>query len=98
MATKFETIEVDLPQDIIFAMRGLKKREQIKGKLKKALAIILFQEKSISLGKASELAEMNMVRFTELLTEYGIPSYEYNEEDFKKDQKMITEYKKSIKK
>ncbi len=98
MATKFERIEVDLPQDIIFAMRGLKKREQIKGKLKKALAIILFQEKSISLGKAAELAEMNMVRFIELLTEYGISTYEYTEADFRKDKQIITEYKKSIKK
>ena len=81
MATKFEKIEVDLPQDIIFAMRGLK-RDHIKEKLKKALAIILFQEGSISLGKAAELAEMNIVRFTELLTEHGIPSYEYTDEDF----------------
>ena len=39
---------------------------------------------------------MNIVRFTELLTEHGIPSYEYTDEDFEEDQQIITEYKKLI--
>jgi len=89
MATKFERIEIELPQDIMFAMRGLQKAEDIKRKLKIALAIVLLQEKTISLGKATELAEMSRVRFIELLKKYGIPAYEYREKDFEKDQQMI---------
>jgi predicted HTH domain antitoxin len=74
--TKTERIEIDLPQDIIFAMRGLEKPEEIKKKLKMALAILLFQERSISLGKATELAEMSRVRFMAVLKQHGISAYE----------------------
>ena len=65
--TKTELIEIELPRDIIFAMKGLRKPEEVKKKLKIALAILLFQEGSISLGKATELAEMSRVRFIDFL-------------------------------
>lgn len=94
MATQFEHIELELPQDIIFAMRRLRKTEDIKKKLKIALAIVLFKDKSISLGKAAELAEMSRVRFIELLKEYDIFAYEYTEKEFEKDKQVIAEYRK----
>jgi len=80
--TKMERIEISLPQDIIFAMRGLEKPEGVKKKLKIALAILLFQEGPISLGEATELTEMSRVRFMEVLNEYGIPAYKYGEKSF----------------
>ena len=93
MGIKSEKIEIDLPQDIIFVMRGLEKPEDVKRKMKMALAILLFQEKSISLGKASELADVSRVRFMEALKEHGLPSYEYSEKDFKRDQEAIVKYR-----
>ncbi len=99
MATnKTERIEIDLPEDIIFAMRGLEKPEEVKKKLKIALAILLFQEKSISLGKATELSELSRVRFIEVLKEHGRPAYEYAEKDFERDQQVIARYRKGVKK
>jgi predicted HTH domain antitoxin len=99
MATsKTERIEIDLPEDIIFAMRGLEKPEEVKKKLKIALAILLFQERSISLGKATELSEMSRVRFMEVLKEHGIPAYEYVEKDFEKDQQMMVKYRETLEK
>lgn len=99
MATsKTERIEIDLPEDIIFAMRGLEKPEEVKKKLKIALAILLFQERSISLGKATELSEMSRVRFMEVLKEHGIPAYEYAEKDFEKDQQMMVKYRETLEK
>src|SRR3972149_54916 len=99
MATsKTERIEIDLPEDIIFAMRGLEKPEEVKKKLKIALAILLFQEKSISLGKATELSELSRVRFMEVLKEHGIPAYVYGEKDFERDQKVIAKYRRGVKK
>ena len=94
MTTKLTTIDIELPQDIIFAMRGHKKSGDIKKKLKTSLAIILFQEGSISLGKAAELAEMSRVKFIELLKEYDLPAYGYTEEDFEKDRQAIAKYLK----
>lgn len=96
--TKTERIEIDLPQDIIFAMRGLEKPEKVKKKLKIALAILLFQERSISLGKAIELTGMTRVRFIEVLKEHDVSAYEYGEKDYEREQQMITKYRKTIKK
>ncbi len=96
--TKMERIEINLPQDIIFAMRGLEKPEGVKKKLKIALAILLFQEGSISLGKATELTEMSRVRFMDVLKEHCIPAYEYGEKGFEKDQQVIARYRNTIKK
>jgi len=94
--TKMERIEIALPQDIIFAMRGLDKPEEVKKKLKVALAILLFQEGSISLGKATELTEMSRVRFMEVLRENNIPAYEYSEKGFEKDKEAIEVYRKLV--
>jgi predicted HTH domain antitoxin len=91
--TKTERIEIDLPEDIIFAMRGIEKPEEVKKKLKIALAILLFQERSISLGKATELAELSRVRFMEVLKEHNISAYEYGERDFERDQQVIARYR-----
>ncbi len=96
--TKTERIEIDLPEDIIFAMRGIEKPEEVKKKLKIALAILLFQEKSISLGKATELAEMSRVRFMEVLKEHNISVYEYGERDFERDRQVIARYRETVEK
>ena len=96
--TKTERIEIDLPEDIIFAMRGREKPEEVKKKLKIALAILLFQEKSISLGKATELAEMSRVGFMEVLKEHNISAYEYGERDFERDQQVIDRYREIVEK
>ena len=95
---KMERIEINLPKDIIFAMRGIEKPEEVIKKLKIALAILLFQEGSISLGKATELTEMSRVRFMEILKEHGIPAYEYGEKGFEKDQQVIAGYRKMVEK
>ena len=96
--TKTERIEIDLPEDIIFAMRGIEKPEEVKKKLKIALAILLFQERAISLGKATELAEMSRVRFMEVLKEHNISAYEYGDRDFERDQQVIAKYREAIEK
>ena len=93
MGVKSEKIEIDLPQDIIFVMRGMEKPDYVKRKMKMALAMLLFQEKSISLGKAAELADVSRVRFMDVLKEHGLPSYEYSEQDFERDRDAIVKYR-----
>jgi predicted HTH domain antitoxin len=94
--TKFEKIEVDIPRDIIFVLRRYHRPDELKGKLKLALAILLFQEKVISQGKAAELAELSRVKFIEVLKEHSIPVYEYNEEDYQRDQQAIARYRELV--
>lgn len=94
-AIKTEKIEIDLPEDILFVMKGLEKPEEVKKKLKIALAILLFQEGAISLGKATELADMSRIKFMDVLKEHGLPAYEYSERDFKRDQQVAVKYRKA---
>ncbi len=96
MGVKSEKIEIDLPQDIIFVMRGMEKPEDVKRKMKMALAILLFQEESISLGKAAELAEVSRVCFMEVLKEHGLPSNEYGEKDFERDKEAMVKYREEV--
>ena len=94
--TAKEKIEFDIPLDIIFAMQAMGKPEMVKKKIKIALALYLFQEGSISLGKAAELADMDRFSFIEFLQERGIAAYEYTEKDFKSDQEAMAEYGKAL--
>jgi len=95
---KMERISLDLPQDILFAMRGMEKPDEVKRKLKIALAIHLFQEGSISLGKATELTGMSRIRFMEVLREHGVPAYDYGEKGYEKDRQVIARYRKTVEK
>jgi len=46
-----------------------------------ALAIKLFQEGTLSLGKAARLGGMNLPQFTSKLSEQGIPAVDYRPEE-----------------
>ena len=59
------------------------------------LAILLFQERVISFGKATELSEMSRVKFMDVLKEHDIFVYEYSKEDFKRDRKVIVRYREA---
>lgn len=65
-------------------------------KLKIGLAVLLFQERSISLGKATELAGMSRMSFMRFLKEHGIPPHEHRNKDFDRDQHAIADYWKGI--
>lgn len=99
MATiEMEKIEMEIPKDILFAMREVKDSEKIKKKLNTALAMFLFQERSISLGKAVELAGTSRVKFMEILKAHRLPAYEYSEKDFGMDAEAVNKHCKGVKK
>ena len=84
-----ERIEIEIPRDIIFAISEPHETEKVRNKLKLALAILLFQEKTISIGKATELSGLSRVKFINILNNLNIPVYEYGEKDFERDQLVI---------
>lgn len=54
------------------------------------IAIMLFQQERVSLGKASKIAEMNYVEFQQLLAQRNI-SIHYDVEEFEEDIKTLQE-------
>lgn len=89
-------IELDLPGDVLFAMRSFGQADAIQQKVKVALALFLFQEGAISLGKAVELAMMNRLQFIEILQSHGIAAYEYTDQDMAWDQDAVAAYAQAI--
>ncbi|MBE9250148.1 UPF0175 family protein [Dolichospermum sp. LEGE 00240] len=52
------------------------------------IAVMLFLQERVSLGKASKIAEMNYVEFQELLAQRNI-SMHYDVEEFEEDIKTL---------
>jgi predicted HTH domain antitoxin len=73
-----ETVAIEIPQEVLHAARMT--REQ----LRLELAVHLFQEGRLSLGKAREMAGMTVWAFQQLLGSRGIPVH-YDLQDYEDD-------------
>lgn len=54
------------------------------------IAVMLFQQERVSLGKASKIANMNYVEFQELIAKRNIPIH-YEVKDFEEDIETLKE-------
>lgn len=69
------------PEAIIFSLDFVDKKLEIN----KILAIKLYQDKAISLGKAAKMAKLSYTDFITLLSKHGVPIVQYEIEDVMKD-------------
>ena len=83
-------VELELPADFLYMLplSRMPARELDK-QVRTALAIQLFQEGVISLGKAAELAGESRARFETFLWESGIPVVKYTETEYRQDREAI---------
>ena len=58
------------------------------GELKQEIAVLLFQKDRLTLGQASELADMSVADFQHLLASRGISPH-YNVEDLEDDVETL---------
>ena len=75
-------MSVVITDDILQAAR------MSEAELKREIAIMLYQQRKISTGKARRLAEMNLIEFQRELASRGI-CINYNVEDFEADLKTL---------
>ncbi len=76
------SVTLQIPDSVV---HGLRLPEgEIPARLKTELAIALYAQGVLSLGKAAELAEMSRQLFGELLGQRGIPRH-YDEADLAQD-------------
>jgi predicted HTH domain antitoxin len=76
------TYRVEIPDSVAKGL--LLPESEIEPRLRIELAIALYAQGILSLGKASELAEMSRLSFGELLGKRNIPRH-YSEENLKQD-------------
>ena len=78
------TIAIEIPREIIHATRMTPEE------LRRELAIYLFQQGKLSLGKAREMAGMTVWTFQQLLGSRGIAIH-YDLEDYETDRSALKE-------
>lgn len=83
-------IKVDIPEDLIELLKGSRLGERpLADQVRVVLAIHLFQEGVISVGRAAEIAAEPRASFELLLAEMGIPPARFELEDYLRDGEAI---------
>lgn len=80
--------EVEIPKE--FPLLCMIDEKEIPVYIRKLIALELFREKKVSLGKASEIAGLSVDEMSSLLREKEIP-LNYSVENFEKDLKTLGE-------
>jgi predicted HTH domain antitoxin len=87
-----ETRTVEVPEEILQLLEASRLGERPDAdRVKIALAIHLFQEGVVSIGRAAELAGEPRVAFERLLVEMGIPTVYYDVADYEQDLRGLAE-------
>ena len=84
-----KTIELKLsiPEEILYTLNETK-NDFIK-RMKLYAAMELYKMQKLSMGKASELAEMNKIDFMLELGKYEIPAINYDADNFQEEAERI---------
>lgn len=80
-----QSINIDLPSDILLTLN--ESEEELKKRIKISLAIQLYVQKKVTIGKAAQIAELSRLQFETLLSENKIPISSLDIEDVLKDTK-----------
>jgi predicted HTH domain antitoxin len=81
-------LRLEIPEELIQSLKL--PRDEVPTRLKRELALRLYEKGLLSFGKARELAGMTKWEFSRLLGEEGIPRH-YDLEEFDKDLKTLKE-------
>ncbi len=91
------TLNLTFPEDVYVALQssGLN-REQIETQANRDVAIQLYAEGRLSLGKAARMANLPIASFWAALVERGVPVFTYTEEDYQEELPLIQELKAKL--
>lgn len=82
-----QTIQIDLPADILLTLNGSEK--ELQQEIKYALAIRLYCNQKVTLGKAAQIAGLSRLQFEVLLAENEIPISNLSLEDVLTDLEKL---------
>jgi hypothetical protein len=84
------TVEVAVPSDL-FALLGHTRRK-VAASVKEFSVLGLYQERTISAGKAAELLDMSKQEFARFLARKSIPYFNYTQEELEDDFRVVDEW------
>jgi predicted HTH domain antitoxin len=85
---KMASAQIDIPQDILDSARLSPEA------LKQELAISLYVQRRLSIGKARELAGMSLWQFRQLLSLREVPAH-YDEKELSEDLDTVSNWDRS---
>lgn len=85
------TVKVELPVELLKVAKV--KKEHAGKELRKIVALELYRENAISLGKAAEVSGLSVAEFMEMSAKREIPLH-YRMEDMREDLKWAKEIRK----
>ena len=83
-------LEIHCPSRVYQALRAAGfDKETLGRKARESLALRLYEEHRLSLGKGAELAGLPIVKFMDLLHALHMPVIEYGEDEYRQDLQTI---------
>ena len=95
MASTDVILEVRCPSSVYQTLRAEGFDEILGQEAREGLAVRLYGEHRLSLGKAAELAGLPIVGLMDLLRSLQIPIVEYGEEEYTQDRQTIAHLTRS---
>jgi predicted HTH domain antitoxin len=86
-----ETIRVELPSALLKAANL--DEGNVSRQAAQLLALELYREEKISLGRAAELCETPLAAFMDFAAQHGVPPLRYRLEDLEEDRRSIDRVK-----
>lgn len=78
-----QTINIELPSDILLTLN--ESEYELKKRIKLSLAVQLYTQQKITIGKACQIADMTRIQFETLLSDHKIPISNLDIEDVLSD-------------
>ena len=88
------TVEVEVPDELIRTLEAAGVAESDLGpRAARELAVELYTDGRLSLGKAAQLAGMSRISLWQLLLDRGYPVFRYTESDFEADRQSVVAFR-----
>jgi predicted HTH domain antitoxin len=81
------TVSIDLPSDLVSAAKL--DQGNVSQEAAKVIALELFREGIVSLGRAAELCETPLAAFMDFAASHGVPPLNYGMEQFDEDRRTL---------
>ena len=84
---KHTTISIDFPSDILLALN--EDESELKKNIKLSLAIRLYKQQKLTIGKAAQIAGLSKLEFENTLAENMIPISNLEIDDIENDLRVL---------
>jgi len=86
-----ETVRIELPSALLKAARL--EESNLSQEAARLLALELFRENKVSLGRAAELCQTPLATFMDFAAKHGVSPLRYREEDLEEERRSMTRSK-----